>query len=41
MKVCIVGGGGAGNAGDVIRCLDMQAEIDIFTNRDEIGNQSC
>jgi len=42
MKVCIVGGGGgASNAGDVIRRLDTQAQIDIFTNRDEIGNQPC
>ena len=42
MKVCIVGGGGgASNAGDVIRRLHPPAQIDIFTNRDEIGNQPC
>ena len=42
MKVCIVGGGGgASNAANVIRSLDGQAQIDIFTNRDEIGNLPC
>ncbi len=42
MKICIVGGGGgASNAANVIRNLDKQAQIDIFTNRDEIGNLPC
>lgn len=42
MKVCIVGGGGgASNAANVIRRLDKEAQIDIFTNRAEIGNQPC
>ena len=42
LKVCIVGGGGgASNAANVIRCLDKRAHIDIFTNRDEIGNLPC
>jgi NADPH-dependent 2,4-dienoyl-CoA reductase/sulfur reductase-like enzyme len=42
LKVCIVGGGGgASNAANIIRSLDKQAQIDIFTNRDEIGNQPC
>ena len=42
MKVCIVGGGGgASNAANVIRRLNEEAQIDIFTNRDEIGNQPC
>jgi len=42
MKVCIVGGGGgASNAANVIRRLDKEARIDIFTDRAEIGNQPC
>ena len=42
MKVCIAGGGGgASNAANIIRSLDNQAHIDIFTNRDEIGNLPC
>jgi NADH oxidase (H2O2-forming) len=42
LKVCIVGGGGgASNAANVIRSLDRQAQIDIFTNRGEIGNLPC
>jgi len=42
LKVCIVGGGGgASNAANVIRSLDKQAQIDILTNRGEIGNQPC
>jgi len=42
MKVCIIGGGGgASNAANVIRSLDKQAEIVIFTNRGEIGNLPC
>ena len=42
MKVCIVGGGGgASNAANVVRRLDKKAQIDIFTDRAEIGNQPC
>ena len=42
MRICIVGGGGgASNAANVIRSLDRQAHIDIFTNRGEIGNLPC
>ncbi len=42
MKVCIVGGGGgASNAANVIRRLNEEAQIDIFTDRAEIGNQPC
>jgi NADH oxidase (H2O2-forming) len=42
LKVCIVGGGGgASNAANVIRSLDKEAHIDIFTNRGEIGNLPC
>jgi NADH oxidase (H2O2-forming) len=42
MKVCIVGGGGgASNAANVIRRLDSEAQIDIFTMRDYIGTQPC
>lgn len=42
MKVCIIGGGGgASNAANVIRSLDTQAQIDIFTDRAEIGNLPC
>jgi len=42
LRVCIVGGGGgASNAANVIRSLDRQAQIDIFTNRGEIGNLPC
>jgi NADPH-dependent 2,4-dienoyl-CoA reductase/sulfur reductase-like enzyme len=42
LKVCIVGGGGgASNAANVIRSLDKQAYIEIFTDRDEIGNLPC
>jgi NADH oxidase (H2O2-forming) len=42
MKVCIVGGGGgASNAANIIRSLDKEARIDIFTNRGEIGNLPC
>ena len=41
-KVYIVGGGGGdSNAANVIRSLDRQAQIHIFTNRDEIGNLPC
>ncbi|MGB2884382.1 MAG: FAD/NAD(P)-binding oxidoreductase, partial [Dehalococcoidia bacterium] len=42
MRVCIVGGGGgASNAANVIRRLDKDVQIDIFTDRAEIGNQPC
>jgi len=42
MKVCIVGGGGgANNAANVTRSLDKDAQIDIFTTRDEIGYIPC
>jgi NADPH-dependent 2,4-dienoyl-CoA reductase/sulfur reductase-like enzyme len=42
LKVCIIGGGGgASNAANVIRSLDRQAHIDIFTDRGEIGNLPC
>jgi NADPH-dependent 2,4-dienoyl-CoA reductase/sulfur reductase-like enzyme len=42
LKVCIIGGGGgASNAANIIRNLDKQARIDIFTNRGEIGNLPC
>ncbi|MDO9528545.1 MAG: FAD-dependent oxidoreductase [Syntrophales bacterium] len=42
MKVCIVGGGGgANNAANVIRSLDKDAQIDIFTTRTEIGYIPC
>ena len=42
MKVCIAGGGGgASNAANVIRNLSKDAQIDIFTNRGEIGNLPC
>jgi len=42
MRICIIGGGGgASNAANVIRSLDKEAEIDIFTNRGEIGNLPC
>jgi NADH oxidase (H2O2-forming) len=42
LKVCIVGGGGgASNTANVIRSLDKQARIDIFTNRGEMGNLPC
>jgi NADPH-dependent 2,4-dienoyl-CoA reductase/sulfur reductase-like enzyme len=42
MKVCIVGGGGgASNAANVVRSLDKEAEIHIFTDREEIGNLPC
>jgi len=42
MKVCIIGGGGgASNAANVIRSLDKEVQIDIFTNRGEIGNLPC
>jgi len=42
LKVCIVGGGGgASNAANVIRSLDKEAQVDIFTNRGEIGNLPC
>jgi len=42
LRVCIVGGGGgASNAANVIRSLDKEAQIDIFTNRGEIGNLPC
>jgi NADH oxidase (H2O2-forming) len=42
LRVCIVGGGGgASNAANVIRTLDREARIDIFTNRGEIGNLPC
>jgi NADH oxidase (H2O2-forming) len=42
LKVCIVGGGGgASNAANVIRSLDKEAEIHIFTDREEIGNLPC
>jgi len=39
---CIVGGGGgASNAANIMRRLDRDAHIDIFTDRSEIGNQPC
>ena len=42
MKVSIVGGGGgASNAANVIRRLDKEAQIAIFTDRAEIGTQPC
>jgi NADPH-dependent 2,4-dienoyl-CoA reductase/sulfur reductase-like enzyme len=42
LKVCIIGGGGgASNAANVVRSLDRQAHIDLFTNRGEIGNLPC
>ncbi|MBN1374977.1 MAG: FAD-dependent oxidoreductase [Dehalococcoidia bacterium] len=42
MKVCIVGGGGgATNAANRVRALNKDAKIDIFTNREEIGNLPC
>jgi NADPH-dependent 2,4-dienoyl-CoA reductase/sulfur reductase-like enzyme len=42
LRVCIVGGGGgASNAANVIRSLDKEATIKIFTNRGEIGNLPC
>jgi len=42
MKVCIIGGGGgASNAANVIRQLDKEAQIDIFTKRSNIGIQPC
>jgi len=42
LKICIIGGGGgASNAANVIRSLDKQSHIDIFTNRSEIGNLPC
>ncbi len=42
MKVCIVGGGGgANNAANVIRSFDKDAQIDIFTIRNEIGYIPC
>jgi len=42
MKVCIVGGGGgASNAANVIRRLNNEAQIDIFTKRNYIGTQPC
>lgn len=42
MNICIIGGGGgATNAANQIRILDKQARIDIFTNRDDIGNLPC
>jgi len=42
MKVCIIGGGGgASNAANMIRRLDKEAQIDIFTKRSYIGIQPC
>jgi NADPH-dependent 2,4-dienoyl-CoA reductase/sulfur reductase-like enzyme len=42
MRVCIVGGGGgASNAANVVRRLDSDAQIDIFTDRSDIGHQPC
>jgi len=42
MKVCIIGGGGgASNAANVIRRLDKDIQIDIFTKREEIGHLPC
>ncbi len=42
IHVCIVGGGGgASNAANMVRRLDQEARIDIFTDRSEIGNQPC
>ena len=42
MEIGIVGGGGgASNAAHVIRSLDKEAQISIFTNRGEIGNLPC
>ncbi len=41
-RVCIVGGGGgASNAASMVRRLDQDATVDIFTDRPEIGNQPC
>jgi len=42
MRVCIVGGGGgASNAANMARRLDGEAQIDIFTDRSDIGYQPC
>ncbi len=42
MKVCIVGGGGAGvTAANKIRQLDQKSEITIFTKRKVIGYPPC
>ncbi|MCD6359089.1 MAG: FAD-dependent oxidoreductase [Dehalococcoidia bacterium] len=42
MKVSMIGGGGgASNAANVIRRLNRDAQIDIFTNREGIGHQPC
>jgi len=42
LRICIIGGGGgASNAANVIRKLDKESSIDIFTNRGEIGNLPC
>jgi NADPH-dependent 2,4-dienoyl-CoA reductase/sulfur reductase-like enzyme len=42
LRICIVGGGGgASNAANVIRSLDKEVRIDIFTDRGEIGNLPC
>jgi NADH oxidase (H2O2-forming) len=42
MKVSIVGGGSGGaSAAGTIRYLDKEAEIDIFTKRDDIGWGPC
>jgi NADH oxidase (H2O2-forming) len=42
MRICIVGGGGAAsNAANVIRRLDREAQVDIFTDRPDIGSQPC
>ncbi len=42
MRVCIVGGGGgASNAANIARRLDREAQIDIFTDRSDIGYQPC
>lgn len=42
MRVSIIGGGaGASNAANMVRRLNEEAQIDIFTNRADIGNQPC
>jgi NADH oxidase (H2O2-forming) len=42
MRICIVGGGGgASNAANMARRLDREAQIDIFTDRPDIGHQPC
>lgn len=42
MKVCIIGAGAGGrNASGLIRQLDKQAQIDIFSTQSEIGYAPC